>query len=144
MAIIVVHGYQRERKGLGKSGSFVLNFKREKKASPQTMMEIKALKENKVSKDPIQIKDKLKSDEINSATIGVPPLFIVVAFLIKKPSRLSPNKILGGIIMKAFKMLIKEKMEITVTIMAPFSPKRILATSAAARLDLAIVSIGKT
>ncbi|MNY71199.1 hypothetical protein D3C86_2094870 [compost metagenome] len=68
----------------------------------------------------------------------------VVPFSIKKPSRLNPYKILGGIIIKAFKILIKEKIEITVTIIAPFFPKIILATSAAAKLDFATVSIGKT
>jgi hypothetical protein len=105
---------------------------------------MKVPNENKTSKDPIIINTKLNKDETKSATIGVPPLFTVVPLRIKKPSRLNPKSILAGIIMKAFRILIKEKMAITVTIMAPLFPKTTFATSAAAKGEFANEATGNT
>ncbi|MNR54336.1 hypothetical protein D3C85_1745010 [compost metagenome] len=59
---------------------------------------MKVPNENNTSNEPILIRNKLNKEEIKSVTIGVPPLLIVVPFLIKKPSRLKPYNILAGII----------------------------------------------
>ena len=51
---------------------------------PQTIIEVKAANENKTLNEPMQIKNTLNKEEIKRATIGVPPLFTLVPFFIKK------------------------------------------------------------
>src|SRR5688572_20580583 len=107
-------------------------------ASPITTTTIKDASKNNCSKDPVMINTRLMADEISNVTTGVPPWLTFVPCLIKKPSRLNPYNILGGIIMYALRMLINETIASTTTNVAPAGPNTTRAASDATSDELVI------